>query len=106
MGVCSVVSNSFRPMNCSLPGSSVHGISQVRILEWDAISSPRGSSRHKDRTRVSRIAGGFFTTEPSGKPLILDQFYIRVFLFLFLFIGIIYILGNLALCVMGRKSFC
>ena len=32
-------------MDCSLPGSSVHGISQARILEWVAISSPRGSSR-------------------------------------------------------------
>ena len=32
------------PMDCSLPGSSVHGISQVRILEWVVISSSRGSS--------------------------------------------------------------
>ena len=30
------------PMNCSLPGSSVHGISQARILEWAAISSSKG----------------------------------------------------------------
>ena len=96
----------FDPMNCSLPGSSVHGISQVRILEWDAISSSRGSSQHRDWTRVSCNAGGFFTTEPPGKPLILGQFYITVFLFLFLFIGIIYILGKLALCDMGSKSFC
>lgn len=32
------------PMDCSIPGSSVHGISQVRILEWFAISSSKGSS--------------------------------------------------------------
>ena len=32
------------PMDCSPPGSSVHGISQARILEWVAISSSRGSS--------------------------------------------------------------
>ena len=32
------------PMGCSLPGSSVHGILQSRILEWVAISSSRGSS--------------------------------------------------------------
>ena len=42
-------------MNCSPPGSSVHGISQARILEWVAISSSRGSSRPRDRTLVSCI---------------------------------------------------
>ena len=40
----------------------VHGILQVRILEWVAISSSRGSSQARDRTRVSCIAGGFFTS--------------------------------------------
>ena len=39
------------PMDC-LPGSSVHGISQARILEWVAISFSRGSSQPRDRTRV------------------------------------------------------
>ena len=50
-------------MDCSLPGSSVHGISQARILEWVAISSSRGSSRSRDWTHVSCIpciAGRFF----------------------------------------------
>ena len=42
-------------MDCSPPGSSVHGISQLRILEWVAISSSRGSSRPTDRTHVSCI---------------------------------------------------
>ena len=51
----------------SLPGSSVHGISQARILEWVAISSYRGSFEPRDRICVSR-AGGFFTTEPPRKP--------------------------------------
>ena len=41
------------PMGCSPPGSSVHGILQAQILEWAAISSSKGSSRPKDRTRVS-----------------------------------------------------
>ena len=41
----------------SSPGSSVHGILQARILEWVAISFSRGSSRPRDRTQVSRIAG-------------------------------------------------
>ena len=43
------------PVDCSLPGSSVHGIFQVRILEQIAISSSRGSSRARDGTRVSSI---------------------------------------------------
>ena len=48
------------PMDCSPPSSSVHGILQVRILEWVAFSFSR-RSRTKDRTRVSCIAGTFFT---------------------------------------------
>ena len=40
------------PMDCSPPGSSVHGISQARILEWMAISFSRGSSRPRDGTHV------------------------------------------------------
>ena len=49
------------PMDCSLPGSSVHGIFQARILEWVAISFSRRSSRPRDRTQVSRIVGRRFT---------------------------------------------
>ena len=56
------------PMDCSPPGSSVHVISQVRILEWIAISSSRESFPPRDQTRVSCIAGGFFTTEPPRSP--------------------------------------
>ena len=41
------------PMDCSLPGSSVHKIIPARILEWVAISSSRGSSWPRDRTHVS-----------------------------------------------------
>ena len=41
-------------------GSSVHGISQARILEWVAISFSRGSSQPRDRTRVSHMAGRCF----------------------------------------------
>ena len=58
---CEVVSNSCDCMNCSPPGSSVHGILQARILEWVAISLSRGSSWPRDRTQVSHIAGRFFT---------------------------------------------
>ena len=49
-------------MDCSLPGSSTHGISQARILEWVTIPFSRGSSRPRDQTRASRTAGRFFTT--------------------------------------------
>ena len=55
-------------MDCSPPGSSVHGIFQARILEWVDISISRGSSRHRDQTHISFLAGGFFNTEPPGKP--------------------------------------
>ena len=50
------------PMNCSPPGSSVHGIFQARILEWVAISSSRESSWPRDQTQVSRVVGRRFTT--------------------------------------------
>ena len=49
------------PMDCSPPDSSVHGIFQVRILEWVAISFFRGSSQPKDRTWLSCTAGRSFT---------------------------------------------
>ena len=52
---------------CSLPGSSVHGILQARILEWVAVSSSRESSPPRDRTNISWFAGRIFTTEPPGK---------------------------------------
>ena len=48
------------PMACSLPGSSVYGISQARILEWVFIPFSRGSFRSRDQTQVSCSAGGFF----------------------------------------------
>ena len=45
------------PMDCSLSGSSVYGIFQARVQEWIAISFSRGSSRPRNRTQVSLIAG-------------------------------------------------
>ena len=47
-------------VECSSPGSSIHGILQPRILEWVPISFSRGSSRPRDRTQVSCIAGRRF----------------------------------------------
>ena len=40
------------PIDCSLPGSSVHGILQARVLEWVALPSSRGSSQPRDQTQV------------------------------------------------------
>ena len=51
----------YDPVNCSPPGSSVHGILQALILEWVAIPFSRGSSWPRDQTQVSCIAGRFFT---------------------------------------------
>ena len=51
----------FDPMECSLAGSSVHGIFQARALESVAISFSRVSSQTRDRTRVSHIASRCFT---------------------------------------------
>ena len=51
----------YDPMDCSLPGSSVHGIFQAIVLEWIAISFSRGSSRPRDWTRVSCIVDRGFT---------------------------------------------
>ena len=56
-----------KSMDFSPPDSSVHGISQARILKWAAISFSRGSSWPRDQTRVSCITRRFFTTEPPGE---------------------------------------
>ena len=49
------VSDSLRPHGLYLPGSSVHGILQARILEWVAVASSRESSQPRDQMRVSCI---------------------------------------------------
>ena len=53
-----------------LPGSSVHGILQVRRLEWVAISFSKRSYQPRDWAQASYIVGEFLTTEPLGKPLL------------------------------------
>ena len=73
------------PMDCSPPGSSVHGIFQARVLEWGAISSrilewaailySRWSSWPRDGNRVSCLAGGFFTVWATREaPLLYEAF--------------------------------
>ena len=57
----SAVSDSLRSMDCNLPGFSVHGTLQARILEWVTMPSSSGSFQARDRTQVSHIVGRFFT---------------------------------------------
>ena len=75
------------PLDCSLPGPSIHGILQVRIQEWVAISSSRGSSWPRDQapSKSPALAGGFLTTsatwevpEPSQSLAKID-YHIHVF---------------------------
>ena len=77
------------PMDCSPPGSSVHGSLQARILEWVAISFSRGSSQPRDQTEVSCIAGRFFTiwtTRQVPSSLRLFTFLFSAFLQAFCFL--------------------
>ena len=60
-------STLFDRMGCSLPGSSVYGISQARRPEQVSISCSRGSSRPRHWTHVSCLEGRFFSTELPGK---------------------------------------
>ena len=55
--------------DCSQPGSSVRGILQARTLEQFVVSFSRGSSRSRDQPLSPALTGRFFTTEPSGKPV-------------------------------------
>ena len=60
------MSNSCEPVDCSLLGSSVHGILQARVLEWVVISFSRGSSQPRDWTQISWDS---LLTELWGKPI-------------------------------------
>ena len=61
------------PMDCSPPGSSVHGIFQAWVLEWVAISFSRGSSRPRDQTQVSCIVGRHFTVWATREATVADS---------------------------------
>ena len=75
------------PVDCSLSGSSVHGIFQARVLEWIAISFSWGSSRPRNRTQVSCIAGReahlrifplkYDSHQPPTRELYFPSFYWR-----------------------------
>ena len=56
------------PMDCSLSGSSIHGIFKARILEWVAISFSRGSSRPRIEPGSPALQADALPSEPPGKP--------------------------------------
>ena len=56
------------PMDCRLPGFSVHGVLQARILRWVAIPFSRGSSLPRDQTQSSTLQADSLLSEPPGKP--------------------------------------
>ena len=60
--VCKVKIAQLCPTLCDSMDYTAHGILQARILEWVAVPFTRGSSQPKDRTQVSHIAGGVFTS--------------------------------------------
>ena len=65
------------PRDCSPPGSSVHRISQIRILEWVAISSCRGSSQSRDQTFISCIGKwilNHYATWENYTPILINFF--------------------------------
>ena len=64
------------PMDYNPPGSSVHGISQARILEWVATSPPADLLKPGIEPTSPTLAGGFFTTKPPGKPLAFDFYFL------------------------------
>ena len=66
------------PINCNLPGSSVHRYLQARILEWVAIPFSRGSSWPRNWTQISCTAGKFFTIWATREaPITSIDFYIN-----------------------------
>ena len=69
----SVVSDFVWPHGLQPPGSSVHGVLQARTLEWVAMPFSRGSFQPRDRTQVSRIAGGFFTAWATRKHMLRES---------------------------------
>ena len=66
------------PMDCSPPGSSIHGTFQARILEWVAISFCRRSSQPRDWTRASHIVGRCFTIWATREVAIINSAKVKL----------------------------
>ena len=61
------------PMDCSLPGSCIHGILQARVLEWVAISFSRGLPNSGTKPRSPTLWTDALPSEPPGKPIITES---------------------------------
>ena len=81
------------PKDCSLPGSSIHGVFQARVLEWVAISFSRRSSLPGDWTWVSQIAGRRFTIWATREA----ECHKDIFLYLFSLEALLFHLSHLDL---------
>ena len=86
------------PIDCSPPGSSVHGISQVSILEWVAVSFSKGTSHPRNQTQVSYTAGGFFTDWTMKKTHSEDCLFV-------LFVALVVVQNILSLIIPPLFSF-
>ena len=73
--ISSVMSDSCDPMDCSLPGSFVHGISQTRILEWVVISFSRGLTNPRIEPGSPAQAGFLPSELPGNNKLIKHKFF-------------------------------
>ena len=94
-------------MDCSPPGSSVHGILQARIVEWVAMPSSRGASLPRDRTQfsyVSCITGRFFTISTTWEALL--SFLLRRYLWILTVFNVtfVYIYLILTETLWGRQT--
>ena len=95
------------PMDYSLPGSSVHGILQERIMEWVVMPSAMGSSQPRDQTQASHTAGRFSPYDPPGKPQ--ESRELPIFIGLFVLMGgknSLYILDTSPFSDMFYKYLC
>ena len=75
------------PLDCCLPGSSVHGILQERILKWIPIPSPRGLPDSGIEALSPALVGRLFTSEPPRKPretVNLHQMFHRIYQYILL----------------------
>ena len=88
------------PMDYRLPGSSIHGIFQARVLEWVAISFSRGSSWPRDWTWVFCIAGRCFTvwaTREANEVYLF--FFFLIIIFFFFYFTILYWFCQTSTCI-------
>ena len=64
-------------MDCSLPGYSIHGIFQARILEWIAIPSPGDFSNPEIKPGFLALQADTLSSEPPGKPINISELFYK-----------------------------